>query len=377
MNNDVAETLLEIKDLRVQFSTSEGLVKAVDGVSYSIARGRTLCVVGESGSGKSVTARAILQIVHRPGKITGGQILYHHHRPDAQVEVVDIAALDPRGARIRSIRGNEISMIFQEPMTSFSSMYTVGNQLMEAILLHERMSKREARNRAIELLRRVGIPRPETRIDEYPFRLSGGMLQRCMIAMALSCNPKLLIADEPTTALDVTTQAQILDLMRELQEDYQMALMFITHDLGVVAEIADDVAVMYLGTVVERGDVDTIFNNPKHPYTSALLRSLPEIGPTRRRLDPIRGMVPSPYQRPPGCPFHTRCDFAVAGICNKIEPAAIPFSENHEARCLIYDPRYQQHFPDRPVHAAASTIDEVSTISVTSEIDHGIHDVSR
>src|SRR5690606_18074822 len=207
-------------------------------------------------------------------------------------QTIDITALNPRGADIRRIRGNDIAMIFQEPMTSLSPLYTVGNQIIEAIRLHNQVSKREARNRAIELLRRVGIPKPEVRVDEYPFRLSGGMRQRCMIAMALSCNPKLLIADEPTTALDVTTQAQILDLMQELQQDYGMAILFITHDLGVVAEIADDVAVMYLGNVVESSDADTIFNNPKHPYTMSLLKSIPKIGLERTRLDPIRGMVP-------------------------------------------------------------------------------------
>jgi peptide/nickel transport system ATP-binding protein len=226
-------------------------------------------------------------------------------------------------------------------MTSFSALYTVGNQIIEAIRLHNDVSKAEARHRAIELLQRVGIPRPEQRIDEYPFRLSGGMLQRCMIAMALSCNPKLLIADEPTTALDVTTQAQILDLMRALQADYGMAILFITHDLGVVAEIADDVAVMYLGNVVEYADADTIFNNPKHPYTTALLRSIPEIGPTRRRLDPIRGMVPSPFERPSGCPFHTRCDRVIPGVCNRVVPTPIAVGEHHELRCLLYEEAYR------------------------------------
>jgi oligopeptide/dipeptide ABC transporter ATP-binding protein len=292
--------------------------------------------VGESGSGKSVAARAILQIVHQPGKIVGGNVYYH----PSDSERIDITALNPRGQEIRNIRGKAISMIFQEPMASFSPLYTIGNQIIEAILLHEKLSKQEARNRAIELLRRVGIPKPETRIDEYPFRLSGGMLQRAMIAMALSCNPNLLIADEPTTALDVTTQAQILDLMRELQADYGMAILFITHDLGVVAEIADDVAVMYLGTVVEQADVDTLFNAPGHPYTRALLRSLPDIGPTRRHLDPIRGMVPSPFNRPSGCPFHTRCDEAIKGLCDQVVPTPIVLAENHLTNCLLYDEKY-------------------------------------
>ncbi|MFN8375113.1 MAG: ABC transporter ATP-binding protein [Anaerolineae bacterium] len=336
--------LLEMQDLKLHFFTDEGVVKAVDGVSYAIRRGKTLCVVGESGSGKSVAARAILGIVHRPGKVVGGKVIYHKPLPNGQTETIDITALDQRGAKIRSIRGNDISMIFQEPMASMSPMYTVGNQIIETIRLHNDVSKAEARSRTIELLRRVGIPKPETRIDEYPFRLSGGMLQRCMIAMALSCNPKLLIADEPTTALDVTTQAQILDLMRELQQDYDMSILFITHDLGVVAEIADDVAVIYLGNVVEHSDVDTIFNNPKHPYTSALLRSIPKIGTDHTRLYPIEGMVPSPYERPTGCPFHTRCELKVKGLCDQVAPEAVAISADHTARCLIYDENHREKF---------------------------------
>ena len=342
-----SDVLLEMRDLKVHFFTDEGVVKAVDGVTYKIRRGKTMCVVGESGSGKSVAARAILQIVHRPGKIVGGKILYHKPLANGSTQTIDITALNPRGADIRRIRGNDIAMIFQEPMTSLSPLYTVGNQIIEAIRLHNQVSKREARNRAIELLRRVGIPKPEVRVDEYPFRLSGGMRQRCMIAMALSCNPKLLIADEPTTALDVTTQAQILDLMQELQQDYGMAILFITHDLGVVAEIADDVAVMYLGNVVESSDADTIFNNPKHPYTMSLLKSIPKIGLERTRLDPIRGMVPSPFERPAGCTYHPRCDFAVQGVCNQVKPSSIPVGEYHEATCLMYDEHYREAFLEK------------------------------
>jgi oligopeptide/dipeptide ABC transporter ATP-binding protein len=243
-------------------------------------------------------------------------------------------------------------MIFQEPMSTFSPSYSVGNQIIETIRLHNDVSKAEARNRAIELLQRVGIPKPEQRVDEYPFRLSGGMLQRCMIAMALSCNPKLLIADEPTTALDVTTQAQILDLMRELQDAYGMAILFITHDLGVVAEIADNVVVMYLGRAVERSDAVTVFNRPKHPYTQALLRSIPKVEARRTRLDPIEGMVPSPYERPDGCPFHPRCDRAVAGICDHVTPPAIQISANHETQCLIYDKIYEDAFVTEEKHHA-------------------------
>ncbi|MEN8174075.1 MAG: ABC transporter ATP-binding protein, partial [Chloroflexota bacterium] len=242
------EILIEIKDLKTQFFLDEGTVKAVDGVNLDIHRNRTLCVVGESGCGKSVTARSILQIVDSPGRIVEGEILYHRHQ---MADVIDLAAMNPRGKAIRKIRGKDIAMIFQEPMTSLSPIHTVGDQITEALLLHLPISKDAARERAIELLRLVDIPHAEQRIDTYPFQLSGGMRQRAMIAMALSCNPSLLIADEPTTAVDVTTQAQILELMLELQDEYHMAIMLITHDLGVVAEIADDVAVMYLGQVVE------------------------------------------------------------------------------------------------------------------------------
>ena len=340
----MSDALLEVNDLKVHFTTGEGVVKAVDGVTYNIARGKTLCVVGESGSGKSVAARAILGIVHHPGKVAGGTITYHKPAETGGREAIEITALKPNGAAIRSIRGGEIAMIFQEPMTSLSPMYTVGNQIVEAIRLHNDVSKAEANNRAVELLRRVGIPKPETRINEFPFRMSGGMLQRCMIAMALSCNPKLLIADEPTTALDVTTQAQILDLMRQLQTDFGMALLFITHDLGVVAEIADDVAVMYLGKVVESANVDTIFNAPAHPYTRALLASIPTIGAVRTRLRPIEGIVPSALNRPRGCVFHTRCAQRIKGLCDVVAPESFAVGDGQAARCLMYDEKYAAQF---------------------------------
>jgi peptide/nickel transport system ATP-binding protein len=329
----MGDPLLKVQDLRIHFFTDEGVVKAVDGVDLTIERGKTLCLVGESGCGKSVTARAFLKIVRTPGKIVGGQMLF---RPTANGNTIDIAKLDPKGADIRTIRGKHISMIFQEPMTSLSVMHTIGNQIMETILVHEPVSKAEARNRAIELLRLVEIPRPERLVDEYAFRLSGGMRQRAMIAMALACNPTLLIADEPTTALDVTTQAQILDLMRSLQAQYGMAILFITHDLGVVAEIADEVAVMYLGRVVEQSGVDSIFNSPKHPYTQALLRSIPKIGGKRQELDPIKGAVPSPFRRPSGCTFHPRCPQRMAH-CSSIEPALIQLEADHQVRCLLYE----------------------------------------
>ncbi len=332
----MVDVLLEVNDLRVHFLTDEGVVRAVDGVNLAIERGKTLCLVGESGCGKSVTARAFLQIVSKPGKIVSGSMRFHQKRSHGAANVINLAALDPKGPAIRAIRGKEISMIFQEPMTSLSVMHTVGNQIMEAVQLHERVNKAEARKRAIDMLHLVGIPRPDRIVDEYPFRLSGGMRQRAMIGMALSCNPTMLIADEPTTALDVTTQAQILDLMLNLQRQYGMALLLITHDLGVVAEVADEVAVMYLGRIVERADVYTIFNNPKHPYTQALQHSIPKIAMKREELIPIKGMVPNPYRRPSGCPFHPRCSQAIAK-CKLVEPITIRLSNDHQVQCLLYE----------------------------------------
>lgn len=327
--------LIQVKDLKIHFFTNEGTVRAVDGVTLNIQCGKTLGLVGESGCGKSVTARALLQIVHRPGKIVGGDIILYRKMNNRLIDEINITKLKPKGREIRSIRGKDISMIFQEPMTSLSPMYTVGNQIMEAIMLHTHVKAKQARERTIEMLGFVGIPRPERIVDEYPFRLSGGMRQRAMIAMALSCNPSLLIADEPTTALDVTTQAQITDLMQDLQKNYDMGILFITHDLGVVAEIADDVAVMYLGNVVEYGDVYTIFNNPQHPYTQSLLRSIPKVTATREKLEVIEGMVPSPFRRPQGCPFHPRCRKAMP-ICSEVEPKTISLNENHQVHCLLF-----------------------------------------
>jgi peptide/nickel transport system ATP-binding protein len=325
------DTLLEYRDLRVHFFTDEGVVKAVDGVDFTVRNGKTLCIVGESGCGKSVMSLTSMRIVQKPGRIVSGEMLWR--QPDGSV--VDLVKLDPKGREIRKIRGGQIAMIFQEPMTSLSALHTVGNQIGESIMLHQGASKQEARNRAIEMLRKVRIPRPERIIDEYTFRLSGGMRQRVMIAMALSCNPRMLIADEPTTALDVTTQAQILDLMRELQSEYGMAMMFITHDLGVVAEIADEVAVMYLGRVVENSDADALFNNPQHPYTQALLSSIPKISAQREPLAPIRGMVPSPFRRPAGCTFNPRCS-KVMDKCMSIEPKLLETMPGHQVRCLLY-----------------------------------------
>jgi peptide/nickel transport system ATP-binding protein len=332
--------LLEVKDLCIHFFTDEGVVKAVDGIDLNIYRGRTLCLVGESGCGKSVACRAFLNIIRSPGKLVSGEMNYYKPVSDTHVDVIDLAKLPPKGEKIRQIRGKEIAMVFQEPMTSMSMMHTVGDQIEEAILLHFGTTKKEARAKAIEMLNRVGLPKPDRLVDEYPFRLSGGMRQRAMIAMALSCGPALLIADEPTTALDVTTQAQIVALIHDLQVQMNMAVLYITHDLGVVAEVADDVAVMYLGKIVEFSDVGTIFHAPKHPYTQALLRSIPRIAIEREVLDPIKGMVPSPFRRPNGCTFNPRCSKAMER-CSSIEPKVTTLGENHTVKCLLYEQEAQ------------------------------------
>ena len=326
--------LLQVRDLHTYFYLHQGVVKAVEGVNLRIRPGTTLGVVGESGCGKSVTARSVLRIVEQPGRIVGGEIIFRRRMKGGQAEELNLGEFGDQSREMRSIRGKEISMIFQEPMASLSPHYTVGSQIGENLLLHQDISKAEARNRTIELLRDVGIARPETRVDAYPYQLSGGMCQRAMIAMAIACRPSLLIADEPTTALDVTIQAQILDLLREMQEQIGMAIMLITHDLGVVAEMADDVAVMYLGRVAEHAPVDAIFHDARHPYTQALLRSIPTVGSeARERLSSIRGMVPDPFNRPSGCVFHPRCDAAQAGLCDVETPVTVEVAPNHEVTC--------------------------------------------
>jgi len=333
--------VVTVEDLHTHFWTQEGVVRAVDGATFAVKRGKVLGVVGESGCGKSVTAQSILRIVPNPGEITGGKILYYRQTRDNGAstvsDVIDLTALNPRGREIRSIRGKEIAMVFQEPMTSLNPVFTIGNHLMEAITLHQDVTKDEARERAVDILRRVGMPQPERVVNNYPHQLSGGMRQRAMIAIGLSCRPSLLIADEPTTALDVTTEAQILDLMRDLQAQMGMAIMYITHDLGVVAEICDDVIVMYLGQVAEEADVDTIFYNPKHPYTQALLKSIPMItSATKERLEPIKGIVPDPYAVIPGCPFWPRCPEFMPGTCDVYEPEEIMLHAGHRVRCHLY-----------------------------------------
>ena len=331
--------LLEIKNLKTYFFLDEGVVRAVDDVTFEMDRGRVLGVVGESGCGKSVLARSIMRIVRPPGRSLEGEIIYNRNTENgARGDSIDLLDLSPDGAEMRDIRGSEITMVFQEPMVSFSPVHTVGAQIIEGILLHQQVTNEEARERAIGILRRVGIPDPERIVDEYPFNLSGGMRQRCMIAMALSCNPTLLIADEPTTALDVTTQAQILELMAELQEDFGMAMMLITHNLGVVAQMAEEMIVMYLGKIVERADIQTLFSDPKHPYTQELLKSIPQLSRTRQteRLAAISGNVPSPFVRPSGCPFHPRCPQFMEGVCDVIEPPQVTVGVDHTASCLLY-----------------------------------------
>jgi len=338
VDNDV---LLEIKDLRVSFPLDEGTVRAVEGVDLTMHRGEVLGIVGESGCGKSITAHSILGIVPAPGRIDGGQIFFHPAGASNSNgnTVIDLAQLKATGTEIRNIRGKEIAMIFQEPMSSFSPVHSIGSQIMETILLHQDVTKEKAREMSIELLRLVGIPGADERVDNFPHQFSGGMRQRAMIAMALSCNPALLIADEPTTALDVTIQAQILELMRGLQKRLGMAVMFITHNIGVIAQIADTIAIMYLGQVVEYGPVREILRDPKHPYTIDLLRAVPRLGKTAgQRLVAIEGTIPSPFERPTGCPFHPRCSRAMAGRCDAIMPSVMQIGDQHTVRCLLFEP---------------------------------------
>ena len=359
--NEKSDILVEVKDLKVEFDVRDGIIKAVDGATFNIRVGRTLGVIGESGCGKSVTARAILRMVPKPGKVAGGDILYHRHiksNGSDMVDIVRINDLDPDGTEIRSIRGGEIGMIFQEPMSSLTPVYTAGSHIYEAVSLHRltpfrkvgdqiaetvqahrEVTKEEARGIAVNMLQRVGIPQPEERVDSYPHQLSGGQRQRVMIAIALSCQPRMLIADEPTTALDVSIEAQILDIMRELQETVDMAIMFITHNLGVVAEMAQDMVVMYMGKVVEKASALEIFYEAKPPYTRALLRSIPHVGKkSQERLATITGMVPDPFNLPPGCVFHPRCPEYMPGKCDRIVPSWTQVEgEDHWTRCLLYE----------------------------------------
>lgn len=325
--------LLKVEDLRTHFFSREGVIKAVDGLSFELNRGEVLGIAGESGCGKSVTTQAILRIVPSNGRITGGTIQFKTREGD----VIDLVKLNPNGSEIRSIRGRDISMIFQEPMASFSPVRTLEKQIGEVIRLHQNLNKQEARGKAVDMLRLVGMPRPEQMIDAYPFNLSGGMRQRAMIAMALSCMPSLLIADEPTTAVDVTTQAIILDLIKDLQKEINMALIIITHDLAVIAETAQRIVIMYMGREVEYASAVDIFYHAKHPYTKALVNSIPKLGEAAgRRIDPIAGSVPNPYELPLGCVFHPRCPQCMRDLCDLREPPLYQIGSDHYARCHLY-----------------------------------------
>lgn len=325
------DMLLSVRDLQTYFFSREGTVKAVDGVSFGINPGEILGIAGESGCGKTVTSQSILRILPKSGRIVGGEILFAH---DGQT--IDLAAVPADGAEMKSIRGKEIAMIFQEPMTAFSPVHTIGNQIIETIRIHQPVSKEEARQQAIEMLGRVGMPNPARNIDQYTFKLSGGMRQRAMVALALSCQPKLLIADEPTTAVDVTIQAQILNLLREIQAELGMAIIMITHDLGVIAELTDRVMIMYLGKEVEYGKVAEVYYRPQHPYTRGLLGSIPKLVPGRAAIEPIEGSVPSVYEMPAGCKFHPRCPDFMPGVCEKRDPPLTEVAPGHAVRCFLY-----------------------------------------
>jgi peptide/nickel transport system ATP-binding protein len=354
----MAEPLVEIKDLHVEFEVRDGIIRGVDGFTLTINRGETLGVIGESGCGKSVTAKAVMQMVPKPGKITGGEILYYQrdkYDPKKPTEVINITDLDPDGDEIRRIRGGEFAMIFQEPMSSLTPVYTTGTLIGEALHLHRMLpktvgehvaqsisayrpvTKEEAREIAIEMLQKVGIPKPKERVDAYPHQLSGGQRQRVMVAIALSCHPFMLIADEPTTALDVTIQAQILELIKEIQAQTGTALLLITHDLAVVAETVQTIAVMYAGRIVETGTVQEVLLRPQHPYTLGLLSSIPAVKKRGRPLSVIRGVVPNPFHMPPGCKFQPRCPYAW-DRCLEDEPGLLNTATGARSRCFLHAP---------------------------------------
>lgn len=325
--------MLTVENLSISFDTDEGRITPVQGVSFSVEAGKTLGIVGESGSGKSISTKALMQLL--PGNASLSEDTRITYRAKDGKEI-GIHKIKRNSRALQQLRGGEIGMIFQEPMASFSPVYTIGNQMMEAIRLHRNCSRRMARDLAVEMLDKVGISNPSERVDQFPHEMSGGMRQRAMIALALSAGPALLIADEPTTALDVTIQAQVLDLMRALQRDLGMSMIFITHDLGVIAQIADEVAVMYLGTIVERGPTRDIIRRPQHPYTQGLLKAIPSLDTLHDRLSPVPGDIPSPTERPSGCPFHTRCPDAVSGTCDVNAPPEPPSGPERSVRCWLY-----------------------------------------
>ena len=323
------ESVISVKNIKTYFYSENRCNRAVNGVSFEVKRGRTLCVVGESGCGKSVTASSIMQLLPRLARIEEGEIIYHSEEKGD----IEIQKLKRNGKEMRELRGKDIAMIFQDPMTALNPVFKVGDQIAENIMQHEKVSKKEAKARALELLTQMGIPEPEKRINQYPHEFSGGMRQRAVIALAMSCNPKVLLADEPTTALDVTIQAQIFELMDKLKKEYNTAIMLITHDMGVVSELADDVLVMYMGNVIESGTAREVLKNPKHPYTKALLASIPVLGRGKEQeLNPIRGMTPNPYNRPKGCQFEPRCDFA-CDKCKECMPDETMLDGTHMVRC--------------------------------------------
>jgi peptide/nickel transport system ATP-binding protein len=319
--------IITVKNLKTYFYTNQRCNRAINGVSFQIKKGKTLCVVGESGCGKSVTASSIMQLLPKLSRIEEGEIIYHSNKGDIRID-----QLERNGKEMRHLRGQDIAMIFQDPMTALNPVYTIGYQIMENILCHEKVTKKEAKERALQLLKDMGIPFPEQRINEYPHQFSGGMRQRAMIALAMSCSPNVLIADEPTTALDVTIQAQIFELMDKLKRDHDTAILLITHDMGVVSELADEVAVMYMGNIIESGDVREVLKTPAHPYTEALLKSIPILGKGREQeLHPIKGSTPDPFDRPIGCQFAPRCNYACEK-CNTM-PGEDTIGKTHMVRC--------------------------------------------
>jgi len=326
--------MLKVENLSISFRTDEGLITPVQGVSFDVEAGKTLGLVGESGSGKSVSTKALMRLLPGSAIISPDARMHYTAKDGREIRVEELKS----GSRaLRRLRGGEIGMIFQEPMASFSPVYTIGNQMAEAIMLHRPLNRRQARELAVEMLSKVGISNPASRIGQYPHELSGGMRQRAMIALALSAGPALLIADEPTTALDVTIQAQVLELMRDLQRELGMGMIFITHDLGVIAHIADSVAVMYLGTIVERGPTHDVIRSPKHPYTQGLLEAIPSLDRLHDRLSPVPGDIPSPTERPTGCAFHTRCAQAIAGLCDRVAPREVAPLPGRAVRCWLHD----------------------------------------
>jgi peptide/nickel transport system ATP-binding protein len=331
-----SDVLLEVRDLHITLDFDGDDIPVIEGLDFDLSAGKVLALVGESGCGKSITSQSLLRLLPRELKISSGEINF---RSTANQTPINIARLSKDGKDIRNIRGNQMSMIFQEPMSSFSLIHKIGDQIGEVIRLHLKLTKAETRTRVIELLDKVGIPDPERAVDQYPHSFSGGMRQRAMIAKALACNPSVLIADEPTTALDVTIQAQILAIMRSLKDELGMAMIFITHDLGVVAQIADDVAIMYMGKIVENGPVGEIFKNPKHPYTVSLLSAIPRLGDLRdrRKLTSIAGSVPSLFERPDGCAFHPRCEAFIPGRCDTLTPTSSKISSQHEVHCFLHE----------------------------------------